>query len=283
MMPGFSKSQQASTSVTRTRFGRRDAFRLGGIGLSIAAIAAACGDDRGGDTAPGRVGYAPKPEPLPSFPVDDSVYLRTSTSVEVTIIDAYNELLDGGELGDEVAAVVTDLVTRHESLVEQLSELTAAAGGTPWTCANPWMVDRLIAPITATIADSDDPARDLLNLAISLENVAAATHQSFTRLLSSPELRPGTAGAAAVDSRNAATLVILTGGPEAYVSPAIDGGAVPLVDGIPEQFAITSRFGSLAQFELVVGAPDENGTRTTYVLNTPAENSYIYNELEPSC
>ncbi|MDX2380875.1 MAG: hypothetical protein QNM02_14075 [Acidimicrobiia bacterium] len=282
-MPGRSQPRRAATPVTSTRFGRRDAFRLGGIGLSVAAIAAACGDDRGGDTAPGRVGYAPTPEPLPPFPVDDSVYLRTSTSVEVTIVDVYSELLAGGELGADVAAAVTELVTRHQVLVEQLSELTSAAGGTPWPCANPWMVDRLIAPIRATIAESDDPARDLRNLAISLENVAAATHQSFTRLLSVPELRPGTAGAAAVDSRNAATLVILTGGPEAYVSPAIDGGEVPRVDGIPEQFAITSRFGSLAQFELVVGAPDENGTRTTYLLNTPAENSYIYNELDPSC
>lgn len=266
-----------------SRFGRRDVFRIGGIGLSVAALVAACGDDRGGDTAPGRVGFALTPEPLPSLPVDDSVYLRTSSSVEATIVDVYNGMLADGAVGDDVSAVLSELVTRHEDLIEQLAELTEQASGMPWTCANPWMVERLIEPVLAAISESDDPARDLLNFAISLENLAAATHQSFTRLLSIPQVRPGMASASAVDSRNAATLVILTGGQSNFVSPAIAGGEVPRVDGIPEQFAITSRFGSLAQFELVVGPPDENGARETFILSTPAENSYIYNELEPSC
>jgi hypothetical protein len=266
-----------------SRFGRREAFRIGGIGISLAALAAACGSDRGGDTAPGRVGFAPTPEPLPSLPVDDSVYLRTSSSLEVTIVDAYEEMLADGALGADVATALSALVTRHEDLAEQLSELTGQAGGVPWTCANPWIVERLIEPVMASISESDDPARDLLNLAISLENLAAATHQSFTRLLIDPSLRPGMASASAVDSRNAATLVILTGGESNFVSPSIAGGELPRVDGIPEQFAITSRFGSLAQFELVVGPPDENDARETFILNTPAENSFIYNELEPSC
>jgi len=266
-----------------SRLGRRDALRIGGLGVSLAAIAAACGSDRGGDTAPGRVGYAPTPEPLPSLPVDDTVYLRTSSSVEATVVDVYNEMLEGGELSGDVATVVGELVTRHEELIEQLATATEEAGGTPWTCANPWMVERLIEPVMETISHSDDQGRDLLNLAISLEDLAAATHQSFTRLLDVPDLRPVMASASAVDSRNSATLVILTGGSDAYVSPAIRGEEVPSDDGIPMQYAITSRFGSVAQFELVVGAPDINGTRSTYVLNTPAENSYIYNELEPAC
>jgi hypothetical protein len=266
-----------------SRLGRREALRIGGLGVSLAAIAAACGSDRGGDTAPGRVGYAPTPEPLPSLPVDDTVYLRTSSSVEATVVDVYNEMLEGGQLSGDVATVVGELVTRHEELIEQLATATEEAGGTPWTCANPWMVERLIEPVMETISNSDDQGRDLLNLAISLENLAAATHQSFTRLLDVPDLRPVTASASAVDSRNSATLVILTGGSDAYVSPAIRGEEVPRDDGIPMQYAITSRFGSVAQFELVVGAPDINGTRSTYVLNTPGENSYIYNELEPAC
>ena len=37
-----------------TRLGRRDALRIGGLTVSLAAIVAACGDDRGGDTDPGR-------------------------------------------------------------------------------------------------------------------------------------------------------------------------------------------------------------------------------------
>lgn len=277
-MAGRSDDHQPSS-----RFGRREAFRIGGVGISLAAIVAACGDDRDGDSAPGRVGFAPTPTALPAWPVDDAVYLRTSSSVEVTIVDVYNEMLESGDLSDDVAAVITELVARHEELIEGLSELTQAAGGAPWTCANPWMLEYFIGPVMATIADSDDPARDLLNLSISLENLGAATHQSFTRLLDDPGLRPGLAGAAAVDARNSATLVIVTGGSDAYVSPAIRGEDVPLEDGIPVQYAITSRFGSVAQFEFVVGAPDENGTRSVFTVSTPAENSYIYNEMEPAC
>ena len=37
-----------------TRFGRRDALKLGGLTVSVAALAAACGTDRAGDDAPGR-------------------------------------------------------------------------------------------------------------------------------------------------------------------------------------------------------------------------------------
>jgi hypothetical protein len=32
------------------RFGRRDAFRIGGVGISLAALVAACGNDRDGDS-----------------------------------------------------------------------------------------------------------------------------------------------------------------------------------------------------------------------------------------
>lgn len=265
------------------RLGRRDALRAGGIGISLAALVAACGDDREGDTAPGRVGYASTPTALPSYPVDDSVYLRTSTSVEVTIVDVYEQVLALDVLADDVSALIEALIARHEALVEQFVALTEEAGGTPWTCANPWVVDRLIEPVFAAVDASDDAARDVFNVAVALENWAAATHQSFTSLLTDPALRTGVAAAAATDSRNSATLVAVARGQEGYVSPAIGGGEVPVVDGIPEQFAITSRFGSTAQFELVVGPPDENGVRLAFIINTPAENSFIYNELEPSC
>ena len=53
--------------------------------------------------------------------------------------------------------------------------------------------------------------------------------------------------------------------------------------GIPFQFAITDRFGSTGQIELVVGARDENGVRETFILQTPSLNALIYNELEPTC
>lgn len=269
--------------VLAARVGRRDALRLGGLGISVAAIAAACGSDRGGDLSAGRVGYAPPVTALPDYPVDDSVYLRTSSSVEATIIDVYNAMLARSGVVETAATAIQELVVRHEELRDRIAALTEQAGGTPWTCANPWIVERLVEPVTIQIDASDDPGRDMLSFAIALENLAAATHQTYTGLLTQVDLRTGLASASSVDARNAATLVVVSRGPDGYVSPAINGGETPETDGIPDDFAIAFRFGSVAQFNLVLGAPDENGVRTTYTINVPAENGYIYNELEPAC
>ena len=43
--------------------------------------------------------------------------------------------------------------------------------------------------------------------------------------------------------------------------------------------ASNSTFGSLAQPELIIGEADENGSRPTFLLATPAANSFIYEEL----
>lgn len=51
-------STPLTTANLDARVGRRQALRIGGLSVSLAALVAACGDDRGGDTAPGRVGNA---------------------------------------------------------------------------------------------------------------------------------------------------------------------------------------------------------------------------------
>ena len=99
-----------------------------------------------------------------------------------------------------------------------------------------------------------------------------------------PEQRVAVVNAAALDSRQSAVLVIAVEGSDGYVSPAIDGLEVGTdADGVPLQYAIPWRFGSVAQFELIVGPPNEEGTREDFVIQTPSLNSYIYNELEPDC
>ena len=90
--------------------------------------------------------------------------------------------------------------------------------------------------------------------------------------------------AAAQDSRNSAVLVLAAEGSDGYVSPALLGLEVGTdADGVPLQYAVPWRFGSVAQFELIVGAANEEGTRQDFVFQTPSLNSYIYNELGPDC
>ncbi len=271
-----------------TRLGRRDALRLGGIGVSLAALVAACGDDRGGNDAPGRVGYAPPGTEPPAYPVDDAVLLRTAVSVEYTVIDVYRQILDMDTLSGEEAAFVDTLIGRHEAVIEELDALTEAAGGTPRPCSNSWMDERLIAPIEATIAESDDPARDQGDLAVALEDLTTETLQMFSGMVEDVDARVGLALAAADTAQQAATLAVLVGGPEAAISPDLVAGDAEnddedTAENPAARYALPSTFGSVAQFEMNLGAADENGVRASFLFATPADNSYIYNELEPSC
>ena len=267
-----------------TRLNRRQAFKIGGLTVSFAAIVAACGDDRGGDTTGGRVGYAPPVTQPPDYTVDDVVLLRTASSLEYTAIYVYEQALALDVLDADTTALVEELVGNHQEIADTMGELTEAAGGEAWECTNPWMMDRLIEPLLALIADSDDPARDLFNTAVGLEDLAASTHQGLSVSLTEADAKSATLTAAVLESRHSAALVVRVRGAEGYISPAVVGEGIPTDDdGIPQRYAITDRFGSVAQAELTVGPPDENGVRESFLLQTPAENSFVYSELEPTC
>jgi hypothetical protein len=270
-------------SLTNARVDRRQALRVGGLTVSLAAIAAACGNTTGNET-PGRVGYAPPVTAPPDYEVDDAVRLRTASSLEETIISVYGRLADSGSLSASTQAITERLIDNHQEVADQMAALTDAEGGVPWECTNPWLDNRLIEPVFEAIKASDNPERDVLYFAVALENLAASTHQVNSVELSAPEAKVASLEAATQASRQSAALVALARGPEGYISPEVIGEGVPTdSEGVPYQYSITSRFGSVGQAELVVGPPDENGVRESFILQTPAENSFVYNELEPSC
>ena len=275
---------RSTTNRDTTRYGRRDALKIGGLTVSVAAIVAACGSGRTGDESPGRVGYAPPITDPPDYPIDNAVLLRTASSLELTLVDFYEAVLDADALDAEQVIFVERLIVDHLGVAAEMGELTESVGGTAWECTNPWFMERLIDPLLAAIEGSDDPMRDILNSANALESIAAATHQTLTLELTDEPASQATIAAATLESRQAAAIVSLSRGAEGYISPTIGGGGVPSdAQGIPFKFAITDRFGSTGQIELVVGAPDENGVRETFILQTPSLNSLIYNELEPTC
>ncbi len=269
---------------SESRVTRRQAFKIGGLTVSLAALVAACGEDLEGDTSPGRVGYAPPITDPPEYEVDDAVLLRTASSLEYSAISVYEQALEIGGLDDSGQTLVERLIENHQAVADEMGALTEDEGGVAWECSNPWLVDRLLVPVLELIKTSDDPTRDVLNLAVALENLAASTHQVLAVELSSPAAKKATLEAATLASRQSAAIVVLTRGPDGYISPEVNGEGVPTdPSGVPYTYAITSRFGSVGQAELVVGAPDENGARESFTLQTPAANSYIYSELEPSC
>jgi hypothetical protein len=277
-------SETTNRSSASNRLARRDALRLGGMGVSLAAFIAACGEDRTGDESPGRVGYAPPQTDLPTYPVDDAVLLRTAASLERTIVAVYEEILGSDTLSDDLAALLETLIPLHEEIIAGVDELTTSVGGTPWECTNPWYVDRLIDPALAAISVSDEPERDQGNLAIALEDTTAATMQMFSGMVESIEARVGLATGAADTAQHAATAALVVGGPEAALNPDLTGGAdAEETPDVPTMYAMDTTFGSVAQFEVRLGPADENGVRAAFNFATPADNSYIYNELEPTC
>jgi hypothetical protein len=264
--------------------GRRDALRIGGLAISLSALVAACGENLTGDTAPGRVGYAPPITDPPAYPVDDVVLLRTASSLELTIISAYRQMLALDAVDAGTSELLEAMIVNHQQIADQMGDLTETTGGEAWNCTNPWMMDRAIGPMLSTIVDSDDRARDIVNLAITLENLGASTHQDLSTALTGSELRTAVIEAATLESRQAATLAISVGGPDAYISPALAGEAGPVdAAGVDRPFAITHSFGSVGPSDVTLGAADDNGVRTSFGIQTPAANSFVYSELEPTC
>ena len=203
------------------RLGRRDLLKIGGLTVSLAAIVAACGDDRSGSTDPGRIGLAPPITEPPAYPVDDAVLFRTGSSIEQTTIMLYEAILDLGVLDEAGTTLVGQLLENHKELDRVMGELTVAAGGEVWPCTNPWFDERYLVPITDAIKASDNQVRDIYNVAVSFENLGAATYQQYSIQVTEPEQRLAVVKAAAQDSRNSAVLVIAAEGSDGYVSPAL--------------------------------------------------------------
>ena len=127
---------------------------------------------------------------------------------------------------------------------------------------------------------------DVLAFANALESFAAASHQELVSAISvdNVDARIAHAEAAALEARHAAALSIAVGGPDAYIAPELLGDeASPSADGQLPQFAIGSTFGLTSQIEIKAGPADLNAVRVSYLLQTPSDNSFVYEELEPSC
>jgi len=313
---------------------RREAFKIGGVTVGLATLVAACGAGREGDDAPGRVGSAPAPTALEEYPVDDAVLLRTASSLEYTAIEVYETALGlDGAIPVDVVPIVERLIENHQEVADRMVELTEAAGGEGWTCTNPWLMERLVAPTleliqsnvvgvvqedtsmvqvlgevvaiadevttvqgTLTLVSSTDGleagdeieferldgavSEDVMAFANALENLATASHQELSVATGVVDARVAHLEAATLEARHSSVLAIATFGAEGYISPAMVGEDVPPTErGQIRHFAIESTFGQTSQIEIKAGPGDLNAVRESVILQTPAANSLVYNEL----
>ena len=283
-MTGLPDPDPSDRGPTATPMSRRGLLKVGGLTVSLGPLVAACGSDEE-EGAPGRVGYAPVPTDLPTVTVDDAVFLRTITSLEYSILDVYAMIQSYGVLDERADAMIDRFVEDHTRQAGGMAELTTSVGGEPYECANSWYAERIIPPLferidgneAEEIPPSDDPARDLLQIAYAFESMLGATYQQFVERLTTPELRQEVVTYGAEEVRHAAAIAILRdGAPEAYISPVVFGEEIDSPDGVMPLYGVTGHFGSVGPIEMTLGPPNDAGTRFNTALQTPADNSYVY-------
>jgi hypothetical protein len=212
---------------------RRRFLRLGGLGVALAAVVAACNNNTEAGHI-GRVGLAPTTTKLPAVSTTDVALLRTSASLQRSLLEIYNKIKDDpNQLDPAHRPMVVKLIAEAEASAKVFDDLTTQDGGVPWTCGNSKfdsvLVDpayqRIVAGTPATpeakaIAPSDDAKRDILTLVHGLESIIGAAYQQYVTLLSKPALRAPTLAVGARNARHAAllALTINTSRPDGYVS-----------------------------------------------------------------
>lgn len=199
--------------------GRRTFLRVGGIGVALAAVVAACDNPEQGEL--GRVGNVPPTTALPDAKVDDIVLLRTASSLEHSIVRAYNTMIGWGVIDEPFTGFIQRFVADHEAHAKLFEQLTADAGGKPWTTSNPRIDSAVLDPILARIHDgaaatptskligpSDDVRRDALNVSHGLESLDGEACQAMVSELASLELRAATIAVGVASARRAALLAL---------------------------------------------------------------------------
>lgn len=265
-------------TAPKTSINRRELLRNGGLALSLGAVIAACGSNRSGPTAAGRLGVAPPPATLPTVedPPSDLTLLRTAQSLEYTALAVYDAAGKTGALSEGETTLVGRFVEDHTRHAAAIGELITGLGGEEYACANSFLMDRVVDPTLAALKDTDDLHRDLLNIAEAFESWAGASYQAMVVLLSDPALRKAAMQNGSEELRHATALAQAIN-PDRAFSPAFDGQPVePDANGFPIPYAIPSVFGRVEGIDLAVGLRNDEGQRYSVQLQTPAQNTFRY-------
>lgn len=289
-------------SILLPNLDRRGFLRFGGIAIASTTLLAACREAKPKKQIP-IAGQNPGFEALPNSEINDVVILRTAASLEWTVIEAYEQVLERSFVTDPVVADLLKVFSEHHRQhAEAMAAATKALGGTPCTTGNPKINSFLIAPLLDRIANSGaEQGEDSKALAYSLESLAAATYQGVVPVLTTPELRKAAMSVGSVEARHAAVLgavinptalvgTMVVDAPEEPTDtttttvnaglpttlPAATTTTVQLASSANVIHAVPAAFGSLAPITLTVGPANEFGARASTNLETPSLNSLMY-------
>lgn len=263
---------------------RRQLLRSGGIALSFGAVMAACGSNRTGSTAPGRIGLVEAPEPLPEQEFNDVVVLRTLQSIQFTALEVYARIADNGGLPGAAAILAERAVADHTRHASELSAMINGAGGDEYTCANEFQIERLVDPAfdavegSVAFAPTDDVDRDLLQIADGFEDWITRTCQDAVALISEDTSLRSEIMRIGGETARLSSAMALAINPDSFINPTMFGQDAVAADamGFPIPYAIPSVFGQVTAVDLLLGALNDEGGRVKVQLQTPAANSFVY-------
>jgi hypothetical protein len=255
--------------VLTGNFARRRFITIGASSVSMAAVLAACSKA----TPKPHIsvaGEAPTTTGLPERTVDDVVLLRTASSLEHNAIDTYGAALALNVLPVAAADLAKMFREHHREHAAEFENATKAAGGEPFTTANPVVFEKVLRGAIRLITDGTDKPGDLLRLAHALESIAAGTYQAFVPALSQPALRKAAMAVGGVEARHATVLAGALGAAlvqdkAAEATTTTAKGAKPTVT----LYQIPGAFGLL-------GAVPVSLNETVVNIDLPGPNSFMY-------
>jgi hypothetical protein len=261
---------------------RRRFLQLGGLSVASAAVLAACGGPGEQGSVP-IAGTSPTTTTTPERVVTDATYLRTASSLERSVMDAYDRAIALGVLPAELGEAARTFRDQHEEHAGLFAELTRAADGTPFEDPNPVVQAANIDPAFTLAEEAGNAPADLVSIIFGLETLAAETYQQYTPLLVEPRLRAGIMSVGGTEARHAAIVARLM--PEFLVVPEpVDDTAattttvagptttVPAVGGPAELapvYQVPGPFQPLTSVQITIGIDTINA-------DPLGPNSYMY-------
>jgi hypothetical protein len=131
----------------------------------------------------------------------DLSILRTLTSVELTLVTAYNALAGYDVLQTDALAAAELFRDHHLHHAAALQDLTVKTGGSPISDPNSYLMTRDLKPSLEQLVGG--PSQTAVRFAARLERMLAATYTTSAGTLSRPELRQAVMLSGAVEARHA--------------------------------------------------------------------------------
>jgi hypothetical protein len=184
-------------------FSRRRILVAGSFSVAAAALIAACATDPPTPQVP-QAGIAATTTASPEQVVTDEVMLRTCSSLEHSLVNAYTTLLALATIAPETAAMVRNFATHHAAHAVYYENLTRDLGGQPFTGPNTAFDKNIVTPTLKAMADAGNDPGDIGWFVYGMESVAAGSFQLFVQSITKSILRGDVMTVGGVEARHAA-------------------------------------------------------------------------------